>query len=650
MSTETLTSLAILKVNIDRGGDYLNYLRPFILQVLVDHKPAPVTTSVVKDLIRKKFGLEIPDRTVQVVLQRIARHRHLKREAGVYHITGSLPDPGIAAKQSEARRHIKAIVTDLIVFSADSLRPFSNTESAETAICAFLAEFGISCLRAYLRGTVIPNIEGQNDAAIVLVSKYIIHLQETDPERFESLMVVVQGHMLANALLCPDLQHASATYKNVTFCLDTPLLVRHIGLEGRPKEDAVKELLCLLRHLKGRVCVFSHSYNELNRVIHGAAAHLEAADGRGAIVMEARRRGTTKSDLLLLAEQVDDHLALAEIKVKDTPRYIKRFQIDEAMFEQILGDEVSYDNPRARQDDINSVRSIYVLRRRLSPYSVEKSRAILITSNSGFARAAWIYGRQYEQSREVSSVITDFSLANIAWLKTPMGAPSLPTTEVLAFSYAALQPSQELLTAYLEEIEKLEQRGNITANDHQLLRSRPQAYDELMDLTLGDKAALTPETVTETLERVVSSIRKEESIKVTEEQRKHQETQEALNSQRARNRKITMNLYRRCRSRARALAWVLSVGVGVLLAIGLLAGLGLLSGLGLRPTAPFSWILAGGSALFALVTLVNLVIGSTVIDIHAWVQRRCLIWLLKREAKTTGVDLEEFIARSSSAP
>ena len=40
-STKTLTSLAMLKVKIDQGSDYLDYLLPFILQILVDHRPDP---------------------------------------------------------------------------------------------------------------------------------------------------------------------------------------------------------------------------------------------------------------------------------------------------------------------------------------------------------------------------------------------------------------------------------------------------------------------------------------------------------------------------------------------------------------------------------------------------------------------------------
>jgi hypothetical protein len=36
MPTNTLTSLAILKVQVNHNGDYLTYLEPFILQVLTD--------------------------------------------------------------------------------------------------------------------------------------------------------------------------------------------------------------------------------------------------------------------------------------------------------------------------------------------------------------------------------------------------------------------------------------------------------------------------------------------------------------------------------------------------------------------------------------------------------------------------------------
>lgn len=634
-SAETLTSLAILKVNIDQGGDYLDYLRPFILQVLVDQKPDPISDTVVRDHLRTQFGLEIPSRVVQVVLKRIARTHRLKRDMGVYRITVPIPDPGIVPKKAEAARHIQAVVAGLIDFSKTSGRPVTTDDEAMTAICSFLTEFSIPCLRAFLRGTTIPTVSDKQHSHVVLVSDFVLHLQRTDPERFDSLLVVVQGHMLANALLCPDLRDAPKSYKGVTFLLDTPLVIQRLGLEGHPNKAAMQELIRLLHHLGADIAIFEHSRDELERVIRGAADHVNAADGRGSIVTEARRSGTTKSDLMLLAGQLDQQLVDADIQVNDTPQYIADFQIDEEVFAQVLEDEILYFNPRAKEYDINSVRSIYVLRQKMSPTTVEKCKAILVTSNAAFARAAYDYGQSHDESRDVSSVITDFSLANMAWLKAPMGAPLLPISEVIAFSYAALQPSRALLDKFLIEIEKLERLGKITQRDHLLLRSSTIAQEELMHLTLGEEAALTEATVSETLRRATEEIKQEESSRLRAEQGAHTETREALAAERSASKNVQERLYWRCRGRAEWAARAASVTVLLLLILGVAAGLGL------QASAPLiGWPLVIGSAFLALAGLVNLTHGTTLRNLHDSVRSSSLTYFLRRETKATGLELD----------
>ena len=637
MPTNTLTSLAILKVNIDQGKDYLDYLRPFILQVLVEHDIDPITDSVVSRYLREQFGLEIPKRTIEIVLKRISKRHAIKRDYGVYRRTGALPDPQLAHKQADAERHIESVVNGLREFSQGTISPIDSDERAVAAVCAFLTEFDVTCLRAYLRGTAIPSIEDSHETDIVLVSKYVQQVSRADPARFDSFIVLVQGHMLANALMCPDLLNASKTYKDVTFYFDTPLLVRRLRAEGEAKQAATIELIALLGKLGGRVAAFSHSRQELRRVLQGAADFLESPAGRGPIVHEARRRGTSRSDLLLLAESIDDKLSEASIQIEVTPPYVEDFQIDEMIFEQVLDDEIFYYNPRAREYDINSVRSVYVIRGNKPALSLEKSKSVFVTSNSAFAKAAWEYGQQYESSQDVSSVITDFSLANMAWLKAPMGAPTIPTTQLLAFSYAAVEPSSKLLSKYLSEIDKLEREGTITERDHQLLRSSPLVNEELMNLTLGEDEALTTETITETLEHVSTEIRKEELERLTLEQEAHLDTRDLLNSELSRNQSIVGNLYWRCRGRARTCAWALSICTSGLLFVGLL------SGLGLRSAIPIvSWGLILSSLALALLALLNLVFGSNVKKLHEWVENKCLTWFLKREAKVVGIDLNEF--------
>lgn len=635
-STETLTSLAMLKVKIDQGDDYLDYLRPFILQVLVDKKPDPVTDRVICDLIRTEFGLEIPTRAVQIVTRRISRTLPLKKEDHVFRITGSLPDPGIGHKKAEAARHIEAVISGILDYAKGGRQCISNRDEAVTAVCAFLSEFNIPCLRAYLRGTTIPTIEDKQQSHVVLVSEYVLHLQQNDPERFESFLIVVQGHMLANALLCPDLQNAPKTYKGITFYLDTPLLVQRLGLEGQPKKRAIEELIRLLDNLGAVVATYSHSREELERVIRGAADHLDARNGRGAVILESRRSGTTRSDLLLLATQIDQLLPGAGIEVRPTPRYMedKDFQIDEKIFERVLEDEINYFNPRARDYDINSVRSIYMLRRNTAPMSLEKSKAVLVTSNAAFARAAYDYGKQYEASREVSSVITDFSLANMAWLKAPMGAPSLPTMEVIAYSYAALQPSKALLDAYLDEIDKLLKQQKLSPQDHQLLRSSTVAHAELMRLTLGDEAALNEETVTETLRRVTTAIKAEENDKYRQEQELHRATQEQLVIKASQIETLRKRAYWRCRRLAQCCAWSVSTLLFILLVLGMVLGKGMQT-----KNPILGWIILFISAFGAVAALAHELFGTSVKTIHGYIQSKSLTYFLRKEAKATGLNL-----------
>ena len=637
MSSNTLTSLAILKVNVDHGRDYLDYLRPFILDVLAKNSPERITDVVVTRLISKNFGLEIPERVVAIVLRRIARSRFLKRHQGIYTLTGAVPDPQISSKMADAERHIGSVVQGLREFSEGTRNPITSDETAIIAICSFLSEFDITCLRSYLRGTAIPVLGGTHTTDIVLVSEYVQHLKRAAPVRFNSFIILVQGHMLANALTCPDLRDAPRNFKNVTFFIDTPLLVQAIGADGDTMRSAAVDLLNIVRNLGGKVAAFSHSIEELQRVIRGAASFLDRPEGRGAIVFEARRRGTTRSDLLLLSESLDEHLSVANVEVHTTPDYIELFQIDETVFEKVLDDAISYDNPRAKQDDINSVRSIYVIRASSSALSLETSVAVFVTNNGRFASAAWNYGQQYESTQNVSSVITDFALANIAWLKEPMETQSIPTSRLLAFSYAALDPPNGLLDKYLTEIDRLVARGTITARDHQLLRSSPSAHKELMHMTLGEEAALTDETITETLSRVVGEIKREESDLLTAEQRDHGETRKALGQQEQRSREILRNLHRKCRGRANRWAWSASVVLTIFLICGVGAGIK-----GFSDVRPISSLIVAGTAVLSLMTLVNIVFGSTVKKIHKFLERAFFKWFIGRESSATGVDLSEF--------
>jgi len=222
---------------------------------------------------------------------------------------------------------------------------------------------------------------------------------------------------------------------------------------------------------------------------------------------------------------------------KDTPSQIRRF-------ESILDEEISYQTIATKELDVHSVRSIYKLRKRRPSPSFEEATAVLVTSNTKLAKAASRYAREYDTLDEIPSVVTDFALANAAWLKTPLKSSTIPDTQLAALAYAALQPSEMLLEKYLEEIERLEARGDVAIEELQLLRGSPLAYDELMAYTLGDADAVTEDLLPRIVDRIHSRIRRREAGRVHDEyaerliaaeERGRQETDAAIQGARARH-------------------------------------------------------------------------------------------------------------------
>ena len=81
--------------------------------------------------------------------------------------------------------------------------------------------------------------------------------------------------MLANALLCPDLHKAPKTYKNTVFYLDTPLIIKLLGLEGESGKYAADELVDLIRNLGGKIAAFSHTFIEVKSAVMRAADNID---------------------------------------------------------------------------------------------------------------------------------------------------------------------------------------------------------------------------------------------------------------------------------------------------------------------------------------------------------------------------------------
>lgn len=516
----TLASLSMLRVRKDVAQqDYVDYLVPFIKHALRATGMAPVTAVDAKALLGREFGLQIPVQAVELVLKRLTRapHNVLQRLSHQWHVVDPNALLDIEPSRSAALRDIALLIERLIAFAQERYDLAWTEAEASGALTAYLGQFSIECLAAFQRNTALPDVPKVGKETLFVVNTFVDECVKRDAADLERLLVVVKGTMLANALLCKDLDYVQQKFAGVTFYLDTPLVLRLLDLDADPRQGGVLDLIGLLKSLQGRVAVFAHTVDEIRGVLDYYENNISNPTVQHWRIASIRSAGTTGSDIRLLCEKLEETLGEAGIEQEHHVPYNTDYQIDEAILGKVLYDDIPYRNEKGRDFDVNSMRSVYALRAHNRPRRLEDCRAVLVTSNVQLAKTAYEFGRDQEVSREVSSVVTDFTVANLAWLKSPVQHDSLPFMEMAAAAYGALNPSEELWSKVLTVADRLRETGAFSQKDHELLRVSPILQRELMHLTLGSEAAFTPETAQEMLERIKDDLVREQVSRHSEE-------------------------------------------------------------------------------------------------------------------------------------
>lgn len=488
----TLVSLAMLKARIDGGGSYLDNIIPFVSYVIREKRfEEKIEAEVVQNDIKSEFGIFIPINSILFIFKRLTKQGILKKDYQQFFIERATEEfDNFKSNRSNTERNIVAVINEFVRFSKDRYDKTLTEKKASEITLGFLSEFSIECLAAFEENIPFPmDLEIKQDEQI-LIASFIKDIQENSPERFNGFVQIVKGHMLANALLCPTL--TSDKFGGVTFYMDTPLIIKFLGMNGDVEKTVVTEMIEILVNLKGKIAIFDHTKNEISNFIEWLANHGHKQNIRNPAAVEMRKNGRGKTEMLLLKNQYVDDLREKGIRMINSPPFNQenfKYQIDEGELEKCLKDEIRYfNNPDAVKYDIQSVRSVQVLRKGRNSNHIERSVAVLVTSNKSFAKAV----RQHESnphlsvSYHVPSVIWDSELTNLAWLKFPLRiSQKVPEHRVISNVYAMLNPGEAYWSKVTEAVEKLQQEGVVNEQSLALLRADPSLLQEINERSLG---------------------------------------------------------------------------------------------------------------------------------------------------------------------
>jgi len=503
-----LFGYAVLRANFDHGApSYLDNFSAFVVDALAECYPAAGDEAGIGEAIRATFGLTIPDRVVGRLLKKLARTGKIIEIDGEGYQLSATAQAGLQSLRENMTKFQASQMELLTKFTTFVKEHHSesvgliDTDPA-SHLQAFIERHAAPLLRRGVsgdRGIASPWTELHG--ADYLIGSFMLYLEANDAATFNYLIDAVKGAILLGVLqMGPGDIHRKLD--RLTIVLDTPVLLSALGYQGSIPQRAAEQVLGLARQLGVRLVCFDHSIKELDRVLDAAIAQLRSPRAvesfRHAVYLHFLDSGLTPSDIAIERATLNRELESLGIQVIPIPDNYYKYGLDETALEALLKEVLPTQRETTRLYDLQSLSAIHRMRKGTSLGSFEQCGYVLATDNYGLS----VVGRRVDERHQWPLAMLDSEVASLLWVRSPAVADDLPRQQLVAAVYTAIQPTAHLWMKYVEEIERLEQRGQVNADEAVILRSVPEAREALMDVTLGESNKINPGSVEEIVERV----------------------------------------------------------------------------------------------------------------------------------------------------
>lgn len=517
MQNKSILSVAILKANWDvRGIDYVENFVPLLLHLLKNGKYDEIKIDKLKIDFENEFGLCIPYHPIETILIRLKNKSFVYKKDQKYFFNSTIDG---ASNFEEVRdnqgRKLNKLTQSLINFCKNVHSYDVDNITAEKALVSFFQENGLGLLSATKEKSSLPDVETDKTLKFC-IAKFIENAKSIEPEIFRFLVDIAIGVALANTIVYgQNLTNFSGKIDNLHLYLDTGYLFALLGVNGKEKEDAFSELTKTMVELGAHLYVFEHTYDEVYRILNGALFWMNQVNydpQKASRVLKYFIDNDFKaSDVEMFIAQAPNVLSKYKIQKAPKPDYSEniQYQIDEADLKKLIIESYKNDpffdetvKDETINKDVESVYSICKLRKGKIAFTLKNASFIFITTNKSLARISTLVQSADNAHYAIPPCITDILIGTLVWLQNPVKTLILNEKKLIADAYAAVQPDSSLIKKYLEEVDSLKQKWEITENEYYILRTNRVAFNLLSERTKNDVHNFNPKTTREIMDEI----------------------------------------------------------------------------------------------------------------------------------------------------
>lgn len=557
----TLLSLAIIRTNWElQRKDYIENFVPLFATLIKQKKYQEISIEkidIIKNDFKTEYGLNIPSNPIITILNRLSKKQLIKKENGKFiPVKENLDKIDITKKSDQIKREFEHVINALSTFIKVKHNIEVSTNELEDALICYLKKHDLDLLFAAERNSLLPKITPDKKLQY-LINEFIGNAFRTEPQLFKFIVNLTIGHALSATILFSDFNQYSGNFKGLNLFFDTPFIFNLIGIDGIHKKALAQELVSILLKEGVKLFVLEITNTEVTTNLEEALRLLEKGKKdptKGSFTFRTcLENGFNQNDVEQIILELSSFYKDNGINDNEIPNYdeFRDFQIDEEKLYDTIIDTYGFkskkedvckskkDDKGEKDDKINQTifRDVQVLsgiyRYRLgnNPKTLKDCKYLFITTNSSLAFASRIFEKKENGKRySLPTCLTDVFLGTLIWLHSPTQIEALSEKKIIADCFAALKPDEKIIAKYLDDVEKLKEKGHLTKDNYILLRTHRAAINILENKTLGDIDEFTSDTTNEILQELLERIKAEERGKLIEEKKRHDLTQKELDS------------------------------------------------------------------------------------------------------------------------
>lgn len=458
---------------------------------------------MIVDKMRKEYAFyDMPCAIIDIIINRLKKQSIIRQKNNMFEfiIDSTNIVKEFDNRYESSKKQVDKIINELLNYFKNNTDIKMNYMDCKNSFAMFLDKIG------YLLYEDINNsmrLKNNIDKISYHIGRFINYHKELSDDTYTSLLSVIEGSLIANALYVNIDSDNNADLHRLTCYFDAPFMLRVLDFKLPEENKSAMELVELLKKLNVKIKCFKHNFNEIENILEEFIKNYGKQPEK--TLENLVIKNYTETDLRSLLNNLEDVFKSLDIDIVDTPEFDKKkykYVIDEKKLEENLI-AVYKDSNISRKTieiDVKSVSAIMRLREGKEYRKLEDCNALFITMNKDI-RNETNKLLNIDSKFKISPVISNLDLTAIIWLKSLINNKNIPEMKLTENAMAALKPTTAIRKKINQTVSNLKNnKYNVTPNSLSNLLCSNYFVENLMLNVDGDPKKINPNILFNTYE------------------------------------------------------------------------------------------------------------------------------------------------------